>query len=177
MADAPARPADDTIPSAHDAPMREALRLAEEAASAGEVPVGAVVVCDGRIVGHGRNDREAAQDPTGHAEMHALREAAAALGSWRLDACTLYVTLEPCFMCAGAIVNARVGTLVFGAMDPKAGAVGSLANVPADERLNHRPLVVSGILAVVSSELLQSFFRARRKGGPLQRRRTPDAPR
>jgi tRNA(adenine34) deaminase len=123
--------------------MREALQLAERAAQAGEVPVGAVVVCEGRIVGRGSNRPIASHDPTAHAEIVALREAAQALRNYRLTGCELYVTLEPCAMCAGAIVLARVPRVVFGALDPKAGAAGSVLDVLADTRLNHRPEVVA----------------------------------
>jgi tRNA(adenine34) deaminase len=121
-----------------------------------------VVVKDGRVIARGRNRREADGDPTAHAEILVLREAARAVGSWRLDGCTLYVTLEPCFMCAGAIVNARVDRVVFGASDPKAGATGSLANVPADRRLNHNPAIAGGVLAAECGALLKAFFAARR---------------
>jgi tRNA(adenine34) deaminase len=142
--------------------MREALAEAEAAARAGEVPVGAVVVKDGLVIARRGNRREADSDPTAHAELLAIRDAARALGSWRLSGCALFVTLEPCFMCAGAIVNARLDRLVFGALDPKAGAVGSLADVPGDPRLNHRPLVTGGVLSEASSTLLRTFFAARR---------------
>jgi len=142
-----------------------ALEMARAARRAGEVPVGAVVVVGGKVVVSAHNRRETDKDPTAHAELLALREAAAHLGDWHLETATLYVTLEPCFMCAGAMVNARLGTLVFGAFDPKAGAVGSLADVPSDPRLNHRVPVRSGVLAEASSELLKAFFRARRGGG------------
>lgn len=142
--------------------MTLALDEAAAAAEAGEVPVGAVVVADGRVVARAGNRREAESDPTAHAELLALRAAAQALGSWHLERATLYVTLEPCFMCAGALVNARLGALVFGAADPKAGAVGSLANVPSDARLNHRLPVRSGVLAGPGGDLLKAFFRARR---------------
>ncbi len=146
--------------------MALALDEARAAAQAGEVPVGAVVVVDGRVVAHAYNRRESDKDPTAHAEILALREAARVLGDWHLETATLYVTLEPCFMCAGALVNARLGALVFGAPDPKAGAVGSLADVPSDPRLNHRLPVRSGVLASASSDLLKAFFRARRSGAP-----------
>src|SRR6188472_1542152 len=140
-----------------------ALDEARAALPSGDVPVGAVVVGpDGAILGRGRNVREAEGDPTGHAEVRALREAAAALGEWRLAGCTLVVTLEPCTMCAGALVLARVDRLVYGAEDPKAGAVGSLWDVVRDRRLNPRPEVVPGVLAAESSELLLAFFRGRR---------------
>lgn len=142
--------------------MREALALARRAAGQGEVPVGALVVQEGIVLGRAHNRRELDRDPTAHAEILALREAAARLGTWRLEDCTLYVTLEPCFMCAGAVVNARVGRLVFGAADPKAGAVGSLADVPGDPRLNHRLPVEGGVLAEACGQVLRDFFAARR---------------
>ena len=142
--------------------MREALAEAHAAESHDDVPVGAVVVKDGRVIARARNRREADGDPTAHAEILALRDAAHHVGLWRLDGCTLYVTLEPCFMCAGACVNARVGRIVYAATDPKAGAVGSLADVPADTRLNHNPEVVGGVLAEEASALLKAFFTARR---------------
>ena len=139
--------------------MRQALDLAAVAADEGDVPVGAVVVdAAGAVIGTGRNTRERDADPTGHAEIVAMREAAAARGEWRLEGCTLVVTLEPCTMCAGALVAARIERLVFGAFDDKAGAVGSLWDVVRDRRLNHRPEVVSGVLADESAELLRDFF-------------------
>jgi tRNA(adenine34) deaminase len=143
--------------------LREALRLADEAAAVGEVPVGSVVVVDGVIVGRGRNRREEDRDPLAHAEVLALRAASSTLGRWRLSGATLYVTLEPCFMCAGALVNARVDRVVFGAFDPKAGAVGSLADVCRDARLNHRLVVHGGVLAEECGDVLRRFFRARRE--------------
>jgi tRNA(adenine34) deaminase len=143
--------------------MRLALAQAQDALASGDVPVGAVVIDEaGEVVGTGRNVREAAHDPTGHAEVVALREAAAARGEWRLTGCTLVVTLEPCTMCAGALVLARVDRLVFGAFDDKLGAVGSLWDVVRDRRLNHRPEVVAGVLADESTALLDTFFRAHR---------------
>ena len=143
--------------------MRAALDLASEAAGWGDVPIGAVVVSDaGEVVGTGSNVRERDGDPTGHAEVVALRAAAAALGEWRLAGCTLVVTLEPCTMCAGALVLARVDRLVFGAYDDKAGAVGSLWDVVRDRRLNHRPEVIGGVLAEESTALLDEFFRSQR---------------
>lgn len=137
-----------------------ALALAEAAAARGEeeVPVGAVVVCGGEVIGRGRNRREATGDPTSHAEILAIREAVAARPSWRLDDCTLYVTLEPCVMCAGAIVQARVGRLVFGCPDPKGGAVRSLYRICDDSRLNHRVEVTEGVLAERCGEILKRFF-------------------
>jgi len=143
--------------------MAEALAEARLAGEEGEVPIGSVVVFEGRIVGRGRNARERLHDPTAHAEILALQEAARTLSRWRLTGATLYATLEPCFMCAGALVNARVDRLVFAVADPKAGAVGSLADVPRDPRLNHRLEVSSGVLSADCGELLRSFFRARRK--------------
>lgn len=145
--------------------MAEALQQARLAQAAGEVPVGAVVLGPERtVIGRGHNAREATADPTAHAEIVALREAASRLGTWRLDGTALVVTLEPCTMCAGASVLARVARLVFAADDPKAGAVGSLWDVVRDRRLNHRPEVVRGVLADEASSLLQSFFQARRGG-------------
>jgi tRNA(adenine34) deaminase len=146
-------------------PMREALALARGAGERGEVPVGAVAVLDGRIVGRGANARESARDPTAHAELLAIQDAARTLGRWRLAGTTLVVTLEPCAMCAGAMVLARIDRLVFGASDPKAGAAGSLLDLPADQRLNHRFPVERGVLAEESAELLRAFFRARRGNG------------
>jgi tRNA(adenine34) deaminase len=145
--------------------MREALSLARIAGERGEVPVGAVAILDGRIVGRGANAREAERDPTAHAELTALREAARTLGRWRLTGVTLVVTLEPCAMCAGAMVLARIDRLVYAASDPKAGAVGSLMDLSQDARLNHRFEVTRGVLADEAGELLRSFFRARRGGG------------
>lgn len=142
-----------------------ALALAEARATGttGDVPVGAVVLDQaGRVVGRGRNVREASNDPTGHAEVVALRAAAEALGSWRLDGCTLVVTLEPCTMCAGAIVGSRISRLVYGAADEKAGAVGSLWDVVRDRRLNHRPEVIAGVLSDECAVLLQQFFKEHR---------------
>jgi tRNA(adenine34) deaminase len=143
--------------------MTQALLLAREALVDGDVPVGAIVVdASGQVIGAGRNTRERDADPTGHAEIVALREAAAARGEWRLDDCTLYVTLEPCTMCAGAIVQSRIAHLIFGAWDAKAGAVGSLWDVVRDRRLNHRPEVTAGVLADESAALLQEFFQQHR---------------
>ena len=145
--------------SVYDGAMRLALTEAEAALATGDVPVGAVVLAPGGgVIGVGRNLREATHDPTGHAEVVAMREAAQARGEWRLDDCTLVVTLEPCTMCAGALVLARVARVVFGAWDPKAGAVGSLWDVVRDRRLNHRPEVVSGVLADECGRLLVDFF-------------------
>lgn len=144
--------------------MRRALALAEEAAATGEAPVGAVIVRDGAIVAEARNQREELRDPTAHAEMIAITQAAATLNSWRLEGCTLYVTLEPCPMCAGAIVQARIPRLVYGAADPKAGAVRSLYQLTTDARLNHRCEVVEGVLAAPCGAVLTEFFRQRRQG-------------
>jgi tRNA(adenine34) deaminase len=142
--------------------MRLALREAERALEHDDVPIGAVVVHDGEVVGVGANERELRGDPTAHAEVLALREAAARLGSWRLLDCVLYVTLEPCAMCAGAIVLARVPRVVYGAPDPKAGMAGSVLDVLGEPGLNHRPEVAPGLLAGDSAELLRSFFASRR---------------
>ena len=145
--------------------MLSALDQARAAAALGEVPIGAVIVCDGEVVARGHNRRETDADPTAHAEMLAVREAALALGRWRLSGCTVYVTLEPCPMCAGALHAARVDRCVYGAVDPKAGAVGTLYDIASDERLNHRYAVTSGVLADESTALLKEFFsRLRTKG-------------
>ncbi len=146
--------------------MSTALELAATAANLGEVPVGAVAVKDGLIIGRGYNRREIDKDPFSHAEFNAMREAAQAVGAWRLTGVTVYVTLEPCAMCAGALVQSRVSRLVFGAMDPKAGAVGSLYNLAADSRHNHRVEVTSGVMSEACSQALKTFFaglRARSK--------------
>lgn len=142
--------------------MRAALELAAEAAGASEVPVGAIVVYEGRIVGRGWNSPIALRDPTAHAEIRALRDAAAGLGNYRLPGCTLYVTLEPCVMCAGAIQHARIARVVFGANDPKTGACGSVVNLFAEPRLNHHTTVTGGVLRDESVALLRAFFAARR---------------
>ena len=143
--------------------MNEAFALAEEAATGGEIPVGAVIVDrDGRIIGRGRNRRESG-DPLGHAELYAIRQAAEAIGDWRLEGTTMCVTLEPCAMCAGALVNARVERLVYAASDPKAGFCGSLGNLVQDARLNHRLVVETGFMEERSKELLQRFFRQLRE--------------
>jgi tRNA(adenine34) deaminase len=142
--------------------MREALDLARAAQARGEVPVGAIVVCDGRAVGRGGNAPIAASDPTAHAEIAALRAAASARGNYRLPDCDLYVTLEPCAMCAGAIMHARLRRLVFGAGDPKTGACGSVVDLFADARLNHHTRVSAGVLASDCGALLSAFFAARR---------------
>lgn len=143
--------------------MREAFALAVQAEAVGDVPVGAVVIdASGEVVGRGFNTREALGNPLGHAEVNALNDAATKIGSWRLDDCTLVVTLEPCTMCAGAIVQSRVARVVFGAFDEKAGAVGSLWDVVRDQRLPHRPEVISGVLAEEAAEMLTKFFKAKR---------------
>ena len=145
--------------------MREALAEAEKALALGEVPVGAVLVAGDEIVGRGHNRRETDADPTAHAEILALRQAAARRRHWRLHGTTLYATLEPCPMCAGALVNARVDRLVYGAADPKAGAAGTVLEVAGNGRLNHRPAVTGGVLAEEAAALLRGFFRHRRAGG------------
>jgi tRNA(adenine34) deaminase len=142
--------------------MAIALEEARAALDHGDVPVGAVIVHDDVVIARRHNERERTQDPTAHAEVLALRDAAHELGGWRLDDCTLVVTLEPCVMCAGALLNARIGRLVYGAADLKGGATASLYNVCADPRLNHNPPVTHGVLAVQSAELLSEFFTARR---------------
>jgi len=139
-----------------------ALVEAERSFAQGDVPVGAVVLHDGLVIASGCNEREQMQDPTAHAELIALRNAAEVLGRWRLDDCDLVVTLEPCVMCSGAIINARIRTLVFGAMEPKTGAAGSLYNVCADPRANDELPIISGVRAVESSTLMTTFFNDRR---------------
>ena len=142
--------------------MRLALREASRALEHDDIPVGAIVVHDGEVIGAGHNERELREDPTAHAEMIALRAAAQALGSWRVLDSVLYVTLEPCAMCAGAIVLARVPRVVFGTTDPKAGASGSVLDILAEPRLNHRPQVQSGLLAEECGDMLRAFFASRR---------------
>lgn len=142
--------------------MRLALREASRALEHGDIPVGAVVARDGEVIGAGHNERELRADPSAHAEMLAIRQAARALGSWRVLDCVLYVTLEPCAMCAGAIVLARIPRVVYGTTDPKAGAAGSVLDVLAQPSLNHRPRVESGLLAQECGDLLRAFFRVRR---------------
>ncbi|GMV10083.1 MAG: tRNA-specific adenosine deaminase [Gemmatimonadota bacterium] len=142
--------------------MQAALALARDAAAAGDVPVGAVVVHDGRVIGASGNRTLRDQDPTAHAEIVALRQAAAALGSWRLAGCTLYVTLEPCAMCAGALVLSRIDRVVFGAWDDKAGMSGSVGDILRHPRLNHRPEVRAGVAGEACGALLRDFFAARR---------------
>lgn len=146
----------------HESFMREALVLAREAASAGEVPVGAVVVKDGEVVGRGYNRPISGRDPTAHAEIIALRSAAERLGNYRLTGCDLYVTLEPCAMCAGAIMHARIARLVYGAADPKSGACGSVVNLFAETRLNHHTAATGGVMAAEAGYLLREFFSGRR---------------
>ena len=151
----------------HESLMREALLEARAAGDAGDVPIGCVVARadTGQIIGRGRNRREVDEDPTAHAEIVALRQAANALESWRLPGCTLVVTLEPCPMCAGAIVNARVPRVVYGCADPKAGAAGTLMNLLDDPRLNHRSQVVPGVLAEECAQVLRAFFQQQRALG------------
>lgn len=146
--------------------MSEALTLAMLAKQAGEVPVGAIVVWDGRIIGRGYNAPISSHDPSAHAEIQALRDAALVLGNYRLNGCTLYVTLEPCAMCSGAIQHARIERVVFGATDPKSGACGSVVDLFAEPLLNHHTRVEGGMLAQQCGELLTTFFRERRLAGP-----------
>ncbi|PCF35453.1 tRNA-specific adenosine deaminase [Staphylococcus delphini] len=153
--------------TSHQYYMSIALEEARKAAKKGEVPIGAVVVKDEKIIARAHNLRETDQSPTAHAEHLAMERAAEALGTWRLEGCTLYVTLEPCVMCAGTIVMSRVDTVVFGAMDPKGGCVGSLMNLVQDSRMNHRATFVSGVLAYSCGEILRQFFKALR----LQKKR------
>jgi len=153
---------------ADEAAVTAALGVAREALARGEVPVGAVVLDpSGAVIAAAHNERELGHDPTGHAELLALRRAGSALGSWHLDGCTLAVTLEPCTMCAGALVLARISRLVFGAWDPKAGAVGSLWDVVRDRRLNHRPEVAAGVCEAECSALLRDYFVGKRHGPVL----------
>ena len=149
--------------------MKEALAFARIAFSEQEVPVGAVLVGGEKMLGRGRNRREALADPTHHAEVEAIREAASSIGNWRLEGTTLYTTCEPCAMCAGAAVNARIARIVYGCADPKAGYCGSLGDIPRDPRLNHRCAVEGGLMAEEAAELLQLFFRARREKAELGR--------
>jgi tRNA(adenine34) deaminase len=143
--------------------MREALLLAGNAAALGEVPVGAVVVKNGVVVGRGHNRPVSSHDPTAHAEVVAMRDAAEKLRNYRLTGCDLYVTLEPCAMCAGAIMHARIGRIVYGAADPKSGACGSVVDLFADSRLNHHAVVVRGVMSEEAGKLLQDFFAVRRR--------------
>ena len=145
--------------------MTAALAEARSAAAAGDVPVGAIVLCDGEVVARAANRTVRDQDPTAHAELLAIRAASAALGRWRLDDCTLYVTLEPCAMCAGAVVLARIARVVLGAWDPKAGMAGSVGDLLRHPRLNHRPEVVGGVLEAECGALLREFFAERRRAG------------
>ncbi|HGY92851.1 MAG TPA: tRNA adenosine(34) deaminase TadA [Planctomycetes bacterium] len=149
--------------SNHESFMRAALREAEAALEEGEVPVGAVIVHKGRVIGRGHNQRETLQDPTAHAEMIAITQAAASLENWRLEGCRLYVTLEPCSMCSGAVVLSRIPEVIYGAADPRAGACGSVLNLVQNEKFNHRAIVVPSILAEECSAILGEFFRRRRK--------------
>ena len=149
-------------PGVHEPWMQLAIAEARRAQEHGDVPIGCVVERHGEVIGSGHNERERRGDPTAHAEVLALQQAAAAVGSWRVLQATLYVTLEPCAMCAGAIVLARVPQVVFGCPDPKAGAAGSVLDVLAEPRLNHRPQVVGGVLDAECADLLRAFFRARR---------------
>ena len=143
--------------------MKEALAEAKKAAAAGEVPVGAVIVKDGEIIGRGHNETETAKDPTAHAEMIAIRQAAKNLGGWRLTGCTMYVTTEPCSMCAGAIVWSRISRLFIGTMDPKSGACGSVFNIPQESRLNHFVEIETGLMQEECRSLMKSFFKELRK--------------
>jgi tRNA(adenine34) deaminase len=156
-------PTSSAMTVSHEQAMQVALEQARLAAVQGDVPVGAVVVHNGIIIAARHNEREATNDPTAHAEVLALRDAAQHLGRWRLDDCDLVVTLEPCVMCAGALINARVQTLVFGAADLKAGATGSLYNVCTDPRINHNPAVRNGIMELNSQLLLREFFVQQRR--------------
>lgn len=155
--------------------MQIALKLAQEAAQAGEVPVGALVVKDGEIVGRGYNAPISQHDPSAHAEIGALRDAARQLGNYRLVGCTLYVTLEPCAMCAGAIQHARIARLVFGASDPKTGACGSVVDLMAETRLNHHAEVSGGVMATECGQLLSNFFASRRAKSPRSANQTTSA--
>jgi tRNA(adenine34) deaminase len=163
-------------PAIDRAMMARALELAAEARNLGEVPVGALVVHSGRIIAQAYNLRETLRDPTAHAERLALTWAGRALGSWRLDGCTLYVTLEPCAMCAGAAVLSRVARLVYGATDPKAGACESLYRLASDPRLNHRPEITAGVLAADCGEILTEFFQERRRFRKLPGADSPTPP-
>ncbi|WP_110941565.1 tRNA adenosine(34) deaminase TadA [Geosporobacter subterraneus] len=143
--------------------MQEALKEAAKAMERKEVPIGAVVVKDGVVIARGYNLRETAKDPTAHAEILAIREASQVLGGWRLHGCDLYVTIEPCPMCAGAIMMARIDRLIIGAMDPKAGAAGSLLNIPEDERFNHQTEIIQGVLEEECAGIMKAFFKELRK--------------
>ncbi|MFT8318146.1 MAG: tRNA adenosine(34) deaminase TadA [Sporolactobacillus sp.] len=152
--------------------MGQAIAQAEKAAAIGEVPIGAVIVKDGRVIARNYNRRETLQDPAAHAELLAIRKASAILGTWRLSGCTLYVTLEPCPMCAGAIVQSRIDRLVFGAPDPKAGCCGTLLNLVQEPRFNHRAEVASGICEAECASLLTTFFRELREQKKEAKRRS-----
>ena len=152
--------------------MRMAIEEASKAPAVGEVPIAALVVHEGRVLAQTHNYRESWQDPTAHAEVIAIRAAAAALGTWRLTGTTLYVTVEPCAMCIGAIILARIDRIVFGAKDPKAGACGSLFTIPTEPKLNHQVLVTGGILEQESQSLLQSFFKQLRENSPVTHSRS-----
>jgi len=151
--------------------MRRAIELAEQAAANDEVPVGAVVYRGNQVIAEAANNREASRDPVGHAELLAVSEAGKKLNEWRLSDCSLAVTLEPCPMCAGALVNARVGRLIYGASDPKAGACGTLYRIPTDSRLNHKVEVISGVMADECARVLKAFFKRRRQEKKAQRLR------
>lgn len=153
------------LPLTHDRFMQLALQEAEQALAEDEVPVGAVIVQGGRVIASAHNQREQLKDPTAHAEMIAITQAAESLGDWRLEGCTLYATLEPCIMCSGAILQARVPVVVYGATDPKAGAVNTLYHLLGDSRLNHRCQVIPGIQAAPCGEILTRFFQAQRRLG------------
>jgi len=157
-------PTSSAMTTEYEAAMRIALEHAELAAIVGEVPVGAVVICDGEIIAARHNERETRNDPTAHAEILALRDAANARGTWHLENCALVVTLEPCIMCAGALINSRIGAVIFGAADLKGGATSSLYNVCTDPRLNHNPRVIHGLLQDESALLLKKFFESKRAG-------------
>ena len=157
-------PTSSAMTTEYETAMRVALEHAQLAAKSGDVPVGAVIICNGEIIAARHNERELLNDPTAHAEILALRDASAALGTWHLENCALVVTLEPCIMCAGALINARIGTLVFGAADLKGGATASLYNVCADPRLNHNPVLMHGVMQDESSLLLKKFFESKRAG-------------
>jgi tRNA(adenine34) deaminase len=157
------QPPDDAM---HEEFMRHALREAQTACDEDEVPIGAVIVRGGRVIAAAHNQREQLRDPTAHAEMIAITQAAQALGNWRLEGCTLYVTLEPCPMCAGAIVQARIPRLVYGAPDPKAGAVATLYQLLADPRLNHRAEVIAAVLSSECGQILSRFFESKRGQAP-----------
>jgi tRNA(adenine34) deaminase len=158
----PEQPRQDAAAGRDEVFMRRCLELAAQAGAAGEVPVGAVVVRGDAVIGEGFNLRETRRNPLRHAEIDAIDAAATALGTWRLSDCELFVTLEPCVMCAGAVHQARLKRVVFGALDPKAGAMGSLYRIHADERLNHRLPVTAGVLGTECGEILKEFFRTRR---------------